>query len=169
MTQSPLIIGREENNPFKHCEQYASRKEHNDSELDAFRQISSRSRKPEKIAATLNRQPDGGCADYGFAQSLRRRSMIDKKKLMLTAMLMVISLSAPALARSNGCDSRDGYGVNSDENGIQHDVCPPFRSVRHHGRALYDKAPSNWTARDPNSAAATGGGSLGYNQMLLID
>jgi hypothetical protein len=30
-------------------------------------------------------------------------------------------------------------------------------------------APQNPWARDPNSAAATGGGSLGYNQMLLID
>jgi hypothetical protein len=51
----------------------------------------------------------------------------------------------------------------------RHDVCPPFHSARHHGGALYDEVPSNRSAGDPNSAAATGGGSLGYNQMLLID
>jgi hypothetical protein len=95
--------------------------------------------------------------------------MINKKKLMLTGVLVVISLSAPAFARSDSCDSRGDYGVNSDENGIRHDVCPPFHSVRHHGRPLYDVVPSNRSAGDPNSAAATGGGSLGYNQMLLID
>jgi hypothetical protein len=86
--------------------------------------------------------------------------MMKKTKLALLAAIVAAGLSSPALARV-------GYGVNSGENGIHSQ--PQFRVARPHGRALYNVAPSNPSARDPNSTAATGGGSLGYNQMLLID
>jgi hypothetical protein len=44
--------------------------------------------------------------------------------------------------------------------------------VVHHRAAIYNVVPgySNPSMRaDPNAPAQTGGGSLGYNQMLLID
>ena len=46
------------------------------------------------------------------------------------------------------------------------------RVVPHHRPAIYNVVPgySNPSTRsDPNAPAQTGGGSLGYNQMLLID
>jgi hypothetical protein len=90
--------------------------------------------------------------------------MIKKTELTLIAALAVLSLSSPAFAQS--------YGVNAAENGpmgIQRQTRPLFHSVRQHRRQLYDMAPSGLPAGDPNSSAQTGGGSLGYNQMLLID
>ena len=41
-------------------------------------------------------------------------------------------------------------------------------SARRHDRAVYNYVPSDPLDPSPNSAAATGGGSLGYNQMVLI-
>lgn len=87
-----------------------------------------------------------------------------KTKLTLIAALAILSFSSPALAQS--------YGIYAGENGprrTQHQTRPLFDPVRQHGRQLYDMAPSERAARDPNSSASAGGGSLGYNQMLLID
>ena len=96
--------------------------------------------------------------------------MVNKRALILTAMFTVISLSPPAFAQSyNSYVGTDHGGVNSDENGVNWHDPPPVYSARSRGRALYDMAPQNPWAREPNSAAATGGGSLGYNRMLLID
>jgi hypothetical protein len=101
--------------------------------------------------------------------------MMKKTKLALLAATVAIGLSSPALAQSSnsslgvGNELLVGYGVNSDENGIQRHSRPQFHAARPRARALYNVAPSNPSALDPNSTAATGGGSLGYNQMLLID
>jgi hypothetical protein len=95
--------------------------------------------------------------------------MVNKRTLILTAILRVISLSTPAFAQSYNYVGADHGGVNSDENGVKWHDPPLVHSARPRGRAPYDMAPQNPWARDPNSAAATGGGSLGYNQMLLID
>jgi hypothetical protein len=45
------------------------------------------------------------------------------------------------------------------------------RIIRAHRTAIYDMVPgyNPQTHSDSNDPAATGGGSLGYNQMLLID
>ena len=45
------------------------------------------------------------------------------------------------------------------------------RVIRAHRTAIYDMVPgySPQTHSDSNDPATTGGGSLGYNQMLLID
>jgi hypothetical protein len=90
--------------------------------------------------------------------------VIKKTKLALIAALAILSLSSPVLAGS--------YGVNAAQSGPigkQRRSPPFFHSVRRHGRQLYDVAPSELPAGNPNSSASTGGGSLGYNQMLLID
>ncbi len=90
--------------------------------------------------------------------------MVKRTELTLIAALAVLSLSSPAFAQS--------YGVNAEENGpigVQRQTRPRFDSVRQHGRQLYDLAPSDLPAGGPGSSARTGGGSLGYNQMLLID
>lgn len=90
--------------------------------------------------------------------------MVMKTNLTLIAALAVLSLSSPALAQS--------YGIYAGENGpigTQRQTRPLFDQVRQHGRQLYDMAPNERAAGDPNSSANTGGGSLGYNQMLLID
>ena len=92
--------------------------------------------------------------------------MVKKTKLMLIAALAVFSLSSSALAKSY-----ESRGVNAAENGpgVQRQFRPFFHSARQHGRQLYDMAPRERPTGDPNSSAYTGGGSLGYNQMLLID
>lgn len=49
---------------------------------------------------------------------------------------------------------------------------PAVYAVRRHRPAVYNAVPSYnnpATQSDPNAPAMTGGGSLGYNQMLLID
>jgi hypothetical protein len=103
--------------------------------------------------------------------------MIKKTNLTLIAALAVLSLSSPALAQSFDSDFGTGnvlsfsYGGNGAENGgvgVQRQTRPLFDSVREHGRQLYDMAPSDPPAVSPNSSVDTGGGSLGYNQMLLI-
>jgi hypothetical protein len=98
-----------------------------------------------------------------------------KKKLALIAALAVIGLSALAQSLNpefvTDRESSFGYGVNSDENGIfkvpQHSR-PLFDSIRRHGHVSYGEAQPDLRV-DANSPATTGGGSLGYNQMLLID
>jgi hypothetical protein len=101
--------------------------------------------------------------------------MMKKTKLALLATIVALGLSSPALAQSSNSglaaakELLIGYGVNSDENGVRWHSRPQFHVARSHGRTLYDVAPSNPSALDPNSTTATGGGSLGYNQMLLID
>jgi hypothetical protein len=90
--------------------------------------------------------------------------VIKKTKFALIAALAILNFSSPVLARS--------YGVNAAGNGpivTQHQSRPFSDSARRHGRQLYDMAPSRPPAGNPNSSASTGGGSLGYNQMLLID
>jgi hypothetical protein len=90
--------------------------------------------------------------------------VIKKTKLALIAALAILSLSSPVLAQSHGVNAAESGPVGTQRQG------PPFfHSVRRHGRQLYDLAPSELPASNPNSSASTGGGSLGYNQMLLID
>jgi hypothetical protein len=90
-----------------------------------------------------------GLAAFGAAPTLARStrcSAVTKTKIVLAAAIVLsTAFSASAATKS---------------------------SVNHVRRtAIYNMIPGRdlQTHSDPNDPAATGGGSLGYNQMLLID
>jgi hypothetical protein len=79
--------------------------------------------------------------------------MMKRTEFALVAAIMAIGLSSPALAQSFDSDFGagdvlpngylpNGYGVNSDENGVQWQSRPQFDSPQPHGHALYDTVPS---------------------------
>jgi hypothetical protein len=82
------------------------------------------------------------------------------KVAMIIAAVATGSIVSPALAQS--LHHRDGTG--KDRQIIwQDEESTSSRS----GRNAFGMAPGLSFQRDPNSPAATGGGSLGYNQKLL--
>ena len=92
---------------------------------------------------------------------------LDKTKVALTA-AMVLSTAVSASAATKHRDAPRHrpaiYAVRRRR--------PAVYAVRRHPPAVYNVAPGyNYAPAqsDPNSPAMTGGGSLGYNQMLLID
>jgi hypothetical protein len=122
--------------------------------------------------------------------------MINKSKLALIAALLAMSVASPALAQS--FDKSDGTGnslpfaygpggtnstwtfvpqtkqiaarpSNSGKVAVRRASRNAFAAVP--GRGLYDyaTAPFGSGFDAANSPAATGGGSTGYNEMLLRD
>jgi len=80
------------------------------------------------------------------------------------------------LSRNNSTTTKIALAVAMVlSTGIAASAATKHRAVRpapHHRAAIYNVVPgySNPSMRlDPNAPAQTGGGSLGYNQMLLID
>jgi hypothetical protein len=92
---------------------------------------------------------------------------LDKTKVALTAaMVLSTAVSASAASKHRGAPRHRPaiYAVRRRRSEAY--------AVRRHPPAAYNVIPSYGyapTQADPNSPAMTGGGSLGYNQMLLID
>jgi hypothetical protein len=88
---------------------------------------------------------------YGRQGSIRfvnqEKTMTSVSKLAFLAAIAVAGVTSPALAKS---------GANL------HSAKVP---ARHSGR-LFDMAPQSEPARNSDAPSATGGGSIGYNQML---
>jgi hypothetical protein len=113
--------------------------------------------------------------------------MINKSKLAVIAVLAVMSAASPGLAQSfnkgdgTGNELPFAYGPGGTK--PTWTVAPQNDQIaaREHGRnsiaavgtnGLHAYAAVPFATRsdvDSNAPAATGGGSLGYNQMLLID
>jgi hypothetical protein len=113
--------------------------------------------------------------------------MINKSKLAVIAAVLAVSVASPAFAQSfnkgdgTGNELPFAYGPGGTK--PTWTVAPQSEqiAVREHGRnrvavvgtnGLYAYAAIPFATRsgvDSNAPAATGGGSLGYNQMLLID
>jgi hypothetical protein len=89
------------------------------------------------------------------------------KKIVMIATLGATLLATPAFAQSFNPGFGTGnvlpfsYGPAASQN---------VNTAASHqsGRPLYDMVQSP-TASNPNAPVATGGGSLGYNEMLLIN
>ncbi len=90
------------------------------------------------------------------------------KKIIMIVALGASVLATPAFAQSFDPDAGTGnvlpfsYGpaVSANQN----------PAVSHQsGRRLFDMVQSDPRGSNSNTPAATGGGSLGYNEMLLID
>jgi hypothetical protein len=102
---------------------------------------------PIKIRNTI-----GYLRRAGHAGLLPRLPCYDKRRILVTAKLAIIaiataltaSLASPVLARTH-------YRLRSNDSPKSEEI--------------YNTASR--PDADPNSANATGGGSLGYNQMLL--
>src|ERR1700722_7132006 len=98
----------------------------------------------------------------------RRITMTNKSKLAVIAVLAAMSVASPALARSfnkgNGTWQSNAGKVAVRHNGRNAVAVRP-------GRGLYDYATVPFASGfdAANSPAATGGGSTGYNEMLLRD
>jgi hypothetical protein len=86
--------------------------------------------------------------------------MINKAKLALIAAVAAVSVSAPALAQASVHDAR--------RNGLHAQAMEP-----HHARRTtldpYAMEPRAQSDFESDSPAATGGGSLGYNQLLTVE
>jgi hypothetical protein len=113
--------------------------------------------------------------------------MINKSKLVVIAALLAVSVASPAFAQSFSKGDGTGnvlpfaYGPGGTKPAWT--VAPQNEQVaaREHGRnsiaavgtnGLHAYAAVPFATRsdvDSNAPAATGGGSFGYNQMLLID
>jgi|SRR5579862_2177500 len=120
--------------------------------------------------------------------------MINKSKLALIAVLAAMSVASPALAQSfnksdgTGNELPFAYGPNGTKPAWT--VAPETEQVAVRqgntgkiavrqtgrnafaavpGRGLYDYAAIPSVSGSVNSPAATGGGSTGYNEMLLRD
>jgi hypothetical protein len=123
--------------------------------------------------------------------------MINKSKFAVIAALLAVSVASPAFAQSfskgdgTGNELPFAYGpggtkptwtvapqndqIAARQTGFERIAVrqhsrETFAAVR--GSGLYDYAAVPFATRsgvDSNAPAATGGGSLGYNQMLLID
>jgi hypothetical protein len=91
----------------------------------------------------------------------------NKTKVALAAVMIVstaVSASAATKHRALPRHRATIYAVRRRR--------PAVYAVRRHPPTVYNVVPSyNYAPAqsDPNSPAMTGGGSLGYNQMLLID
>jgi hypothetical protein len=77
----------------------------------------------------------------------QEKTMTSISKLALLATFAAAGIASPAFAQS-------------DANSHSHRI-PAHLSGR-----LFDMAPQNVSARDSDIPSATGGGSVGYNQML---
>jgi hypothetical protein len=82
-------------------------------------------------------------------------------KLALSA-LGIAMLATPALAGSYGVGAGNVAASKYEATTPQNDKI----AVRQRGLNAYAMVPHAPAGSDPNSPAATGGGSLGYNQML---
>jgi hypothetical protein len=84
------------------------------------------------------------------------------KPLAVVAAIAAAGIMSPAFAQSS--HGRDA--ARADRQSVrQIDEYAPSRG----GRDAYAAARGSSMQLDPNSPEATGGGSLGYNQHLLID
>jgi hypothetical protein len=95
----------------------------------------------------------GGTARCQFAN--QEKAMTSVAKLALLAAFAAAGASAPAFAQSATKSPAVAATASHRPNGSAH----------HNGR-LFDSAPQNAPARDADAPSATGGGSIGYNQML---
>jgi hypothetical protein len=88
-------------------------------------------------------------------------------KTFLTTVAVLTVIATPAVAQS--FDSQLGTGnvqpFNSGPTATQTDRF----AVRQNGLEALAMVPRAPSALIPNSAASTGGGSLGYNEMILTD
>ena len=95
------------------------------------------------------------------------RRKLNKTKVALAAAMIVstaVSASAATQHRAAPRHRPAVYAVRRRR--------PPVYAVRRRPPAVYNVLPGYHYAppqADPNSPEMTGGGSLGYNQMLLID
>ena len=88
-------------------------------------------------------------------------AMITKPTLAFIAAVATASTVSPAFAQS--LYHRDATGADR-QIVRQHEMPAPSKS----GRNAFGNAPGSSFQLDPYSQAATGGGSLGYNQKLLV-
>jgi hypothetical protein len=90
------------------------------------------------------------------------------KKLIAIVAITASVMATPAFAQSFDKDFGTG-NVQSFSYGADGSEQTGKIAARQSGLDAYAMVPGNsWSATDSNSAAATGGGSEGYNQELLI-
>jgi hypothetical protein len=77
---------------------------------------------------------------------------------IIFASAFALSVAAPAFAQS----SSYGYRTGTDQQINRHQSAPVKR-----GRNAFAMEAKSGSQIDPNSPEATGGGGLGYNQLLL--
>jgi hypothetical protein len=88
-------------------------------------------------------------------------------KTFFAALAVLTVLATPSFAQSFDPETGTGNVLRSAS------APPAFRNsqfaVRHNGRNAFAAVPGagSTVASGPNSPASTGGGSVGYNQMLL--
>jgi hypothetical protein len=101
-----------------------------------------------------------GAAPAALAQSAYTSGTISSR---LTA-----GYPSPYGTESGVYDYAPGYGVRHDGR-HRSAAWPTATRGQEDGLSAYGYVPSGPISDDSNSPAATGGGSLGYNQTLLID
>ena len=95
--------------------------------------------------------------------------MIDKAKLALIAAVAAVSFASPALAQTiNGGDetgnaSPYGYQPAASDAAVGH---AGARAARRNGLNAFASVPRNHTRLDSDDPAFTGGGRIGYNELL---
>jgi hypothetical protein len=75
-----------------------------------------------------------------------------------TTLAVLTAFATPALAQSTGNVLAFSYKPTTSQNGKT--------AVRQSGLHSFAKVPVPGSAFNPDSPAATGGGSLGYNELL---
>jgi len=82
----------------------------------------------------------------------------------LTTLTVLTAFATPAFAQSFDPDNGTGNVLSSSHNStVRANV---VAAVRQSGLHSFAMAPRHDPAFDSNSPAATGGGSLGYNELL---
>ncbi len=89
--------------------------------------------------------------------------MSNSNALTIAKLTGALAISLAALGSTVPVHAQSGYapGVHRHATHQQH------RAVSRAGREAFGMAGQNGGFVDPNSPAATGGGSLGYNRKLL--
>ena len=87
--------------------------------------------------------------------------MINKAKLALIAAVAAVSVAAPALAQASVHDAR--------RNGLHAQAMEPPHHARRTTLDPYAMEPRPRSDYESESPAATGGGSVGYNQLLTVE
>jgi hypothetical protein len=101
-----------------------------------------------------------------------RRTMITKSKIAVVAAIAALSIASPALAQSFNGSNGTGNELPSyyDQNGGLHAGIAPQHDQIVAGRSgLNAFASVVRGVSNSDSPAATGGGSVGYNEMLRDD
>jgi hypothetical protein len=95
--------------------------------------------------------------------------MINKAKLALIAAVAAVSFVSPALAQTiNGGDetgnaSSYSYQPAAADAAVRH---AGARAARRNGLNAFASVPRDHTRLDSDDPAFTGGGSIGYNELL---